>query len=406
MFNKGLIYSISTVFFIVLSQLFFIRYASYGIEKFDYGKFVLLQTFIAGLASLFLQSPGHAFERFYNEAKNKLEFINEFRTLILMVNIPVFFIIFLYGYIFDQIASGSAFLLFLWFFFMSNYTVNQRLYLISLKRKEYFYLQMLEANSKFILPILFYIYFNTLESLLFGIALGYFISFLIVIVLMSEYKFRFNYNNKNLKKYFFYSSPIILVGIFTWATSFSDRYFIEYFLTTEDVAIYSILSMIAGMGALIGSIYNIYAEPKILKEFSINIKNSYKMINKYMKILVLVFFLLFVLILFMPEKIWTILLEPDIINNEYYFITMLILIIAIFINILHIALRIYLKLFKSLNVLALILFISFIINFAGNFFVSKYGIIAAAISTLLAYSSILIMEIAYIKITLKKQNKT
>ena len=163
--------------------------------------------------------------------------------------------------------------------------------------------------------------------------------------------------------------------------------------------------MIAGMGFLIGSVYNIYAEPKILKEFSINIKNSYKMINKYMKILVVIFSLLFTLILLMPEKIWTLLIEPDIINNEYYFITMLILIVAIFINILHIALRVYLKLFQSLDILALILFISFIINFTGNFFVSKYGIIAAAISTLLAYSSILIMEILYINITLKKRNK-
>ena len=58
---------------------------------------MLLQILVAGLSSLFLQSPGAAFERFYNESEHKVNFINEFRTLIILINIPCLIIIILYG---------------------------------------------------------------------------------------------------------------------------------------------------------------------------------------------------------------------------------------------------------------------------------------------------------------------
>ena len=258
MLNKNLLYSSLTVFIVAILQLVFIRYASYGISKIDYGNFVLLQILVAGLSSLFLQSPGAAFERFYNESERKIDFVNEFRTLIVLINIPCLIIIIMYGMFFTDFNFLTSIGIFFWFFFMSNYEVNQRLYLYSLERKKYLFLQTLESLSKFILPIFAYLYFQTMISIIYGIAVGYFFSLIIVLSQMNNYKFEIKINLQNFKKYFFYSSPIVLVGIFTWGISFSDRYFINYYLETKDVAIYSILSMIAGFGAIIGSIYNIY----------------------------------------------------------------------------------------------------------------------------------------------------
>ena len=55
------------------------------------------------------------------------------------------------------------------------------------------------------------------------------------------------------------------MSIFTWGISYTDRYFIDYFLETKDIAIYAILAMVAGIGQIIGQIYFMYAETKLLK---------------------------------------------------------------------------------------------------------------------------------------------
>ena len=126
------------------------------------------------------------------------------------------------------------------------------------------------------------------------------------------------------------------------------------------------------------------------------------MINNYILALSIIFSFLLIIMLVLPKGFWTILVEPEIVNDSYYFLSMIFLTIGIFINVLHVALRVYLKLFKSLHILALMLLIALIVNLIGNLFIDQYGIIAAALSTLLAYLSILIMEICYIQWYLKK----
>jgi hypothetical protein len=68
-------------------QFLYIRYVSYCVDKNIYGNFILLQTLIVALSYIFLQIPSQAYDRFYNEAKNKIEYINEFRTLLIFINI-------------------------------------------------------------------------------------------------------------------------------------------------------------------------------------------------------------------------------------------------------------------------------------------------------------------------------
>ena len=82
--NNGVTLSIITVFVSTLLQFLFIRYASYEIDKEIYGNFVLLQTLIAGLSTILLQVPGQAFDRFYNESDDKTNFINQFRTYLIL----------------------------------------------------------------------------------------------------------------------------------------------------------------------------------------------------------------------------------------------------------------------------------------------------------------------------------
>lgn len=394
--NKDFNITILTVGITVLLQFFFIRYASYDISKIDYGNFVLLQTLIAGLSSVFLQIPGQAFDRFYNGSENKNTFINEFRTLLIVINLLSIVFIIIYGIIMQKFSIVIMIIVFIFFLLMNNYALNQKVFLLNLQRTKYFYLKVMEAFSKFLLPIVFYTIWRSLESLLIGIVVGYSLSYIMLHYFLKESKFSLIINPANLKKYFHFASPIIFVSISTWGISFSDRYFIEYYLSTKDVAIYSLLAMVAGVGSIIGQIYFMYAEPKILKKFEVEPEETFRMINSYLKKLVALFGFLLIVAFVLPKEVYTILLEKDIVENDYYFTTMMILLVAIFVNILHIAHHMHLKLMKRLDVLAYVFLVAFIVNLIGNLFIQQYGIMAAAFATLAGYITIFFLQILYV----------
>lgn len=401
--NKGILLTFNTVFFTVLFQFIFIRYASYEIDKEIYGNFVLLQTLIAGLSTVLLQIPGQAFDRFYNESDNKTNFINQFRTYLIFINLLSLLIIYIYGLFINKFSSEILFLIFILFFLLNTYGLNQKIYLLNLERKRYMYLKILEASSKFLTPIVFYFYFNSLESLILGMVLGYLFSSFILYIFMKDLPFKIYFNLDNFRKYFLYAYPFLFMSIFTWGISYTDRYFIDYFLETKDIAIYAILAMVAGIGQIIGQIYFMYAEPKLLKIHNENSKLAYNTIKKYLRFLTIIFILIFLITLLLPKFLFTILLEKEIIYNEYYFNTFLILLVSIFLNILHIAHHLYIKLFKKVYILSYIYLIAFIVNIIGNLFIKDYGIIAAGISTLVAYIVILLLQIIYVSKYMKME---
>ena len=394
--NRSLILTFSTVFFTVIFQFIFIRYASYEIDKEIYGNFILLQTLIAGLSTILLQIPGQAFDRFYNESNNKINFINQFRTYLIFINLLSLFIIYIYSLFIDKFSFEILFLIFILFFLLNTYGLNQKIYLLNLERKKYMYLKILEASSNFLTPIVFYFYFNSLESLILGMVFGYLFSSFILYIFMRDLKFKIYFNLDNFKKYFSYAYPFIFMSVFTWGLSFSDRYFIEYFTGTKDVAIYALLATVAGIGQIVGQIYFMYAEPKLLKMHSENSELAYNTIKKYLRFLTIIFILIFFITLLLPKFLFTILLQEEVIYNQYYFNTFLILLVSIFLNILHIAHHLYIKLLKKVFILSYIYLIAFIINIIGNLFIKDYGIIAAAISTLVAYIVILVLQIIYV----------
>lgn len=394
--SKGLLLSFYTVFFSVLLQFLFIRYASYEIDKEIYGNFVLLQTLIAGLSSILLQIPGQAFSRFYNESKNKIEFINQFRTYLIFINLFSLIIIIVYGLFMNKFSNLILLMIFILFFLINTFTLNQDIYLINLERKKYMYLKISDSVAKFLMPMLSYYYFKTLESLVFGLIIGSIISLSILNIFMRDIPFKIYFNYENTKKYFTYAFPFIFMSIFTWGLSFSSRYFIEYFSNTKDVAIYSILAMVAGVGQIVGQIYFMYAEPKLLKMHSEDPLLTYATIKKYLLVLGSIFMVILIFIFILPKFIFTILIEKEIINNQYYFNTFTILLICTFLNLLHIAHHLYIKLFKKIYILGYIYLVAFAINILGNFFIKDYGIIAGAISTLIAYIVILLLQIIYV----------
>lgn len=136
--SKGFLITIFSVALPVLMQFFFIRYMSYSVDKEDYGNFVLLQTLIAGLSTILLQMPSHSFDRFYNQSEDKITIINEFRTLLIFINIISAFIIFIYSLFMQKFDFQILLIVYLYFALINNYTLNQKIFLLNLEKREVF----------------------------------------------------------------------------------------------------------------------------------------------------------------------------------------------------------------------------------------------------------------------------
>lgn len=395
--NRNVIITFLTVLIPTLLQFIYIRYVSYEVDKAVYGNFILLQTFIAGLSYVFLQIPSQAYSRFFNENNNKAEFVNEFRTILIFINFLSFICIALYGSIFDKFSYWVLLLVFLYFIVSNNYIFNQNIFLLNIERSKYFYLKILESSAKFISPIIFYIIYGTLEGFIFGLLFGYLLSSGVMWFYLKKYPFRLVANKKNIWKYFKFAYPILFVSLFTWGISFSDRYFIEAFISTPEVAIYSILGQVAGVGQLVGQLFTMYVNPKVLKAYGENEQIALISLSKSLRFLLLTFILLIIFSLSLPKSFFAILIESSVLDNNNYYYTFIILIASIFMAVYQTAYSLYFSLLEKLNIMGYIYFVAFLVNLAGNFFISEFGIIAASISTFCAYFIINIMQVCYIK---------
>ncbi len=388
-----MIYSILSVLVGLILQLLFIRYSSYTINRVDYGTFVILQTLIIGLQQFLLQLPSQAFDRFYNDSKDKFKIINDFKLYIVILCLLSLLIIGLFGFFNQEFSTKTLLLCFTNFVFIARFTFDIKVLLLNLERKKYFYCKVIDSISKFVLPIALYSYHGTVDSLLFGMTIGYalcnlYTSFYIKFDL---FKSVCDFSLSDLKKYTNYAYPILFVGMFTWLISFSDRYFIAYFLTEKDVGDYALLATLSSFGQILGTVYFMYAEPIILKESTTSMGEAHSIINRNIRYLVVLFAALFMIFLMLPREIFTIIISPELLVGQNY-IVLSILILSIFLNVLHVAFHMHLKLMNKLSVVAVATGIGSIVNVGMNFFISDYGIIVAALSTLFAYVAIFTIQ--------------
>jgi O-antigen/teichoic acid export membrane protein len=394
--KKSFNITILTVLIPLILQLLYIKYVSFFVNKNDFGDFVILSTFVMALSQLFLSVPSQSFMRFYN-GSIKINFINEFRTYLIGLNIlSVVLVYLLYVFYGDRFDTTVYILIYLYFAISNNYGLNQQIFLLNTDRKKYLLLKILEAMAKFVFPIFWYSIYYTLESFLIGLVVGYSLSFMIILLLLKEYPFKIELNLNNQKKYLLYAYPIIFSAIFNWSISFSDRYFIDYYVDTRSVAIYAILAMLAGFAQVLGMIYATYVNPIILSVYEKNNEEGLSLLKNY--VFNFLIFNIFALIIFLtlPRSLFTIFVESSIIYNNMYYSTFLILVLGIFLTVFQTAMSMYFILIKRLDVHAKIFIIASIVNFILNFYVIEYGIIAVAISTLIAYVIINILIVLWI----------
>ena len=209
--SRSLFITISTVICPVILQLYYIRYVSYYVDKVVFADFVLLSSFVYALSQIFLSIPGQAFSRFYNAAKDKILFVNEFRTYLFFVNlVSVFFVVSIWYFYESRFDIESYLFIYLLFVLLNNYSLNQQVFLLNLDRKVFFILKLLEACSKFTLPLIIYSFYGSFDSFLIGIIIGYGLSSVCLAFFLKDIPFQFYINLKNQKKYLYNINSVIL----------------------------------------------------------------------------------------------------------------------------------------------------------------------------------------------------
>lgn len=395
--NRAFVLTAITVIAPFFLQLLYINYVSYNVDKDIYGNFILLQTLVVALSYVFLQIPTSAYSRFYNEAVDKISYVNEFRTILIFVNILSLFVIFIFGLIYLKFSVSILLSLFIFFLILNNFAFNKEIFLLNLDRRSYLSINILESVAKYLCPIAGYYLFGTLFAFIMGLVLGYLISFIFLIFKLKDYPFSLNFNYKHIRKYLIYAYPVIITASLSWGINLSDRYFIEFFMETRDVAIYAILAQVAGFGSIVGQIYGMYVNPIMFKKYEEDRTEALLLLDKYIRYLLIVFCLSYTAVLFLPRSLFTLLVEPEVINNDLYYYSLIILVLSSFLAVAQNAFAMYFTLEKKLKIITYAYAIAFAANFIGNFYIDSYGIVAASISTLIAFMIINLVQYMYIK---------
>lgn len=394
--NKGLLITLATVMIPVFIQLIYIRFVSYEVEPEVFGNFSLLLTLVAAISSILLTIPNTAFVRFFNETKYKNRYINEFRTLLIPINILSLLIILVYSYLMPQFDFYTLFILYVFLFLQNNISLNRQIVLHSIQRKNYFFINILEKSSKFFFPIVLFYIFHTLDSLVLGLLLGSILLTILITYFNKKYKFSLIFNMRRIKVYFIYAYPIIFTSIFTWIIVFSDRYFINYYMDASSVGIYALLAQVAAFTSILNAIFSMYVNPIIYKMHSEDKRKAMDKLFYYIKIYFVAVLSISLVILILPKEIFTILLKPDVLDNSEYYYTLIVLILGSIFSIFQNALSLVFTLEKRLKILGRFWFFAAIINIIGNLFIEEYGVIAASISTCISYFFVMFMNILWI----------
>jgi len=404
MLNKGIKYTLLTVIVPILLQIYFLHYISFNVPKALFGDFTVIYVFIFAIVQLFTSIPLQSLNRFYNEASCKEEYINEYRTIGLYLSVvsclSVLVMFGLYRERFSLLEYAYAASLLL---ILVNYAIGQQIFLINLQRVHYFYLKAAEGAAKFAIPLIFYQLYGGVDSLLLGMLIGYIISYIMFIYLGRNVKFESKLVFVNLKKYTKYAYPIVFSTVASLIITFSDRFFVDYYAGVEKLGIYSVLCQFAGFAQVIGIAYATYTTPILLKQFEESPTKALIKVKKYLLVLFLMLTLLYLIFLAVPKFILAMLVSPDIIYEQEFYLTFSLIVASVFLAVFQTALSIYFVFYKRLLIHAGAFFAVAVLNFAINFGIEKYGMIMAAISTLIAYTILTIFIFYWVSV--KANNK-
>lgn len=266
--NKELLWTALYQASVLFGGLLLIKLLAVSLSKNDYGYYAL----ITSISAFVLMMPFTAFMQGISRylsiyiKKNK---IDEFYTSIIFifVSIVIFYLIisFILKYFISEDWNEIYFFIVLFIFSEVFKTLFYTINNANRKRKSVAISSILEFSMKSIIIYISHIYqiidiSYTLLSLFFGNILA-----TMILIYSNNSSFSFTYiNKKNLEIYFsriwIFSYPLLIWAIFGWLRDMSNRWYLDYFLDKEQVALFAMIGSIAliapvALQGLIGSFF-------------------------------------------------------------------------------------------------------------------------------------------------------
>lgn len=266
--NKELIWTILYQASVLFGGLLLIKLLAVSLSKNDYGYYAL----ITSISAFVLMMPFTAFMQGisrYLSIYTKKNKINEFYTniIFIFVSLVIFYLIislvlkYFISDAWNEIYFFIVLFIFSEIFKTLFYTINNA----NRKRKSVAISSILEFSMKSIIIYLSYKYkiidiSYTLMALIGGNILA-----TIVSIYANKSVFLFNHiEKKNFRIYFsriwIFSYPLLIWAIFGWLRDMSNRWYLDYFLDKESVALFAMMGSLAliapvALQGIIGSFF-------------------------------------------------------------------------------------------------------------------------------------------------------
>lgn len=374
------------------------------LSKNDFGNFSLYQSLVAFILILPFSSLNEGISRSQHKYEVDQRY-NDFSGSVTLINLLFFLPYVLIGLLIAIFShSYSPYLvLFILLFSLSEIYRNsiQKVYNTAEQRV----MPAIVISISFLLRIAFItiLYFCNLKSITL-IFLAYGLSNISVFIVGSSDKtFRPNFNSVSytiaiLKEILTFSAPLIVWASFTWLQNMSGRWVINFVLSAERVAEYTLIQNIAVIPVtVITSIFGTYFIPKIYKRHELEKEFCFGLSSKLITYIVIFYVILILITSIFSKSIIIILASQEYANISYL---LPIILVGSFLQTAGVVLSYPAFAFRKTKLLLLSGILPGIINLIANLLVVDLLNIAGAVISYISSSliySLLVLKV-YIKI--------
>lgn len=369
-----------------------------------YGQYILIITLIQAIGFILFSGLGNSMNRFINEIDSKKFYKNYgyFYAFLLPVLVIISLLVMNTVYS-DRFTMMQQTVIIVMAFLIP--TINFEISVLNFRMNYLLFglFKFMYAVMFLLVPVIAYLAFNshTYEILLYSSFFGLLIVFFMLIMQRSSIFRNFNLIKNNFnKEIIIYSAIVTGSSIASWAISFSDRVMIESIIDSSTLTIYVLNAQIAGVVGIVLSLVSVYFFPNIYKNFKHNPILELKKALTVQAILILVIVLFSFLYFYVGDDLLLFVLEKSYDVNSFWLVYILLIAnsLLIFIN----YSSVFLSLLDKIYINTYAYLIGAIINIFINIeFLRDYGVLVAAVSTLVAYSIILLITNTYLLLNFK-----
>jgi O-antigen/teichoic acid export membrane protein len=386
-----LIYGIGNMLYTLIILLLIPIYLE-KLEVADYGEFSLLYVTGTLISIVFSFSISNGILRFFHDNDNIIERKIAISTISLFfIFLFVSIIITLYVFIkynffalFKSDNTSKNFLI-ITFWAFGRIFINMFLGVLRADNKpvKFVILTILDVLVLCTINLIIIYFFQlTLQNLLLGYLLSTYISLLLGGFFL-KYLIGFSFNSKYINYFLSYGIPLAIANCITYLINYGNRFFLNYFSSVEDVAIFDISQKITGViGVLLVNGFMMAFTPYYLNLHKTETKDNFKIrINKIIDTFLVIYFLFGFFLIFSDNFILNLLSRKSYLDAALY--TPLLVIANVF-NVLFMLLAMSTNILKKTKIELFATILTLIIGFiSNNVLIKHFGLYGASISQII-----------------------